>query len=75
MKFRPEITRVKLNPEQAVLSCGCYCMGYRKWIPFNTPRWTYMGGLGFSICRLPGQPERSCFHQAPVVIENELSSS
>lgn len=23
-KFRPEITRVKLNPEQAVLSCQCY---------------------------------------------------
>ena len=24
MKFRPEITRVKLNPEQAVLTCACY---------------------------------------------------
>ncbi|MBU0878326.1 MAG: hypothetical protein KKD55_01785 [Candidatus Omnitrophica bacterium] len=24
MKFRPEITRVKLNPEQAVLSCSCH---------------------------------------------------
>ena len=24
MKFRPEITRVKLNPEQAVLSCTCF---------------------------------------------------
>ncbi|MFH1901191.1 MAG: hypothetical protein ABIK26_02940, partial [Candidatus Omnitrophota bacterium] len=24
MKFRPDITRVKLNPEQAVLSCSCY---------------------------------------------------
>ena len=24
MKFRPEITRVKLDPEQAVLSCDCY---------------------------------------------------
>lgn len=23
-KFRPKITQVKLNPEQAVLSCGCY---------------------------------------------------
>ncbi len=23
-KFRPVITRVKLNPEQAVLSCACY---------------------------------------------------
>lgn len=27
-KFRPRITRVKLNPEQAVLSCGCY-LGWR----------------------------------------------
>lgn len=26
-KFKPEITRVKLNPEQAVLSCGCYDTG------------------------------------------------
>lgn len=23
-KFKPVITRVKLNPEQAVLSCSCY---------------------------------------------------
>jgi len=23
-KFKPVITRVKLNPEQAVLSCACY---------------------------------------------------
>ena len=23
-KFKPEITRIKLNPEQAVLTCNCY---------------------------------------------------
>ncbi len=23
-KFKPEITRVRLDPEQAVLLCGCY---------------------------------------------------
>jgi hypothetical protein len=23
-KFNPEVTRVKLNPEQAVLNCSCY---------------------------------------------------
>ena len=23
-KFQPQIVRVKLNPEQAVLSCNCY---------------------------------------------------
>jgi len=26
-KFRPKITRVKLNPEQAVLQCSCYDIG------------------------------------------------
>ena len=24
LKFKPTITRVKLNPEQAVLTCTCY---------------------------------------------------
>ena len=28
-KFKPVITRVKLNPEQAVLSCNCYYFGVR----------------------------------------------
>jgi hypothetical protein len=27
-KFKPVITRVKLNPEQAVLTCNCYSDGY-----------------------------------------------
>ncbi|MBN3038786.1 MAG: hypothetical protein JW869_05135 [Candidatus Omnitrophica bacterium] len=27
-KFNPQITRVKLNPEQAVLACACYNSGY-----------------------------------------------
>ena len=27
-KFNPEITRVKLNPEQAVLVCQCATDGY-----------------------------------------------
>ena len=27
-KFRPEITRVRLNPEQAVLQCTCHDQGY-----------------------------------------------
>ena len=26
-KFRPEIRRIKLNPEQAVLLCNCYDSG------------------------------------------------
>ena len=29
LKFKPEITRIKLNPEQAVLSCTCYDTGYQ----------------------------------------------
>jgi len=28
-KFNPKITRVKLNPEQAVLWCNCYDTGQR----------------------------------------------
>jgi len=28
-KFKPLITRIKLNPEQAVLSCNCYSVGRR----------------------------------------------
>lgn len=26
-KFKPQITRVKLNPEQAVLQCDCFSLG------------------------------------------------
>jgi|GEM_PF-1980430 len=29
-KFKPIITRIKLNPEQAVLACACYSAG-RSW--------------------------------------------
>jgi uncharacterized FlgJ-related protein len=27
-KFNPVVTRVKLNPEQAVLACACYESGF-----------------------------------------------
>lgn len=30
--FRPKVTRIKLNPEQAVLSCDCFNLGVR-WAP------------------------------------------
>jgi len=30
LKFKPEVTRVKLNPEQAVLNCPCARYG-RTW--------------------------------------------
>lgn len=29
-KFKPVITRIKLNPEQAVLYCNCYAYGNRE---------------------------------------------
>lgn len=29
LKFEPVITRVKLNPEQAVLQCSCYDFGVK----------------------------------------------
>lgn len=28
-KFKPMITRIKLNPEQAVLTCNCFNAGFR----------------------------------------------
>ena len=28
-KFQPNVTRVKLNPEQSVLACDCYDTGKR----------------------------------------------
>jgi len=34
-KFKPEITRIKLNPEQAVLSCTCYMSGHKLTLPFS----------------------------------------
>lgn len=30
-KFKPVITRVKLNPEQAVLTCACYNLSRGAW--------------------------------------------
>ncbi len=29
-KFKPVVTRVKLNPEQAVLQCSCYSVGLQR---------------------------------------------
>lgn len=31
-KFRPEIRRIKLNPEQAVLQCTCYSTGESNFV-------------------------------------------
>ena len=39
-KFKPVITRVKLNPEQAVLACNCYSAGQRI-SAGNLAHWAY----------------------------------
>jgi hypothetical protein len=38
-KFKPVITRVKLNPEQAVLACACYSTG-KTYISYVGDRYT-----------------------------------
>ena len=40
-KFKPEITRVKLNPEQAVLTCDCWSANEK-----------YSDGLGSNLMRI-----------------------
>ena len=37
-KFKPEICRVKLNQEQAVLSCVCYDQGFQENLVSNSNR-------------------------------------
>ncbi|MFH1245552.1 MAG: hypothetical protein V1662_03625 [Candidatus Omnitrophota bacterium] len=37
-KFKPEITKVELNPEQAVLACSCYDVGAILGANFNVGR-------------------------------------
>ena len=45
-KFKPEITRINLDPEQAVLSCTCYSAGY-----YNTTSGTdRAGGVKHYVC-------------------------
>jgi len=43
-KFKPEITRVRLNPEQAVLACSCYKYGLR--VGGDNPN----AGAEFNVC-------------------------
>ena len=48
-KFRPEIRRVKLNPEQAVLLCDCYDSTRRLHRPGHITG--YMGDANYgNIC-------------------------
>ncbi|MFH1191660.1 MAG: hypothetical protein V1670_05645 [Candidatus Omnitrophota bacterium] len=50
-KFKPVITRVKLNPEQAVLSCTCYQDGGRT-LPAGGGGW-HRGGVSW-FCGIGG---------------------
>jgi hypothetical protein len=43
-KFRPEIRRIKLNPEQAVLTCSCYSSGHRPGSYMFYPGGHQLGG-------------------------------
>ena len=65
MKFRPEITRVKLNPEQAVLTCNCYNTG------FNHYGWTTLE----SYHRFPGSIQTCVRIPGVKMHANPISSS
>lgn len=49
-RFKPEITRVKLNPEQTVLSCNCYNTGLvwesASYLTFSEVKMTACGSGG-----------------------------
>ncbi|MBM3246796.1 MAG: hypothetical protein FJZ13_05680 [Candidatus Omnitrophica bacterium] len=38
VKFKPQICRIKLNPEQAVLSCTCFNIGSAWYLGWGWPR-------------------------------------
>lgn len=52
-RFNPEITRVELNPEQAVLVCVCFEPGF-YWVP-GAPR----GTTKDFACQKQGDPRRN----------------
>ena len=47
-KFKPVVTRIKLNPEQAVLSCSCYNTGN---YPMNAGTQTTFVGISSASCQ------------------------
>jgi len=55
-KFKPMITRIKLNPEQAVLSCTCSGGGWRI-TGIGNMLWT-LGGTKTNNCAILGGPIR-----------------
>ncbi len=59
LKFRPEVTWIHLNPEQAVLSCNCYQYGSKWWIGTAY----YSDGILRQVCYSAGklwEPDNAC---------------
>ena len=61
-KFRPEVTMIKLNPEQAVLTCQCFDNGW-----YDSPVSVVSGGLG---CKPSARERYSCFPNAGPTISS-----
>ena len=51
-RFKPVISRIKLNPEQAVLTCDCYTSDLRgSWEPFVTNQ-AFPASTGAFFCNI-----------------------
>jgi len=80
-KFKPMITRIKLNPEQAVLSCNCYSNGNLVKIYSLPSHWSHLidgggfactsGGVPRTSRHLAGSSEMICIH----AFDNSTSGS
>jgi len=56
-KFKPEIKRIKLNPEQAVLACQCFNTGGHWAVGHNN-----LAGASQGHCN-PNQRQHPSFHR------------
>jgi hypothetical protein len=63
-KFKPVITRVKLNPEQAVLTCTCSNGNVPDWLSFSQD---FVATNHPGCSPLGGRPQsyRMCSHAGP----------
>ncbi len=80
-KFRPEITRIKLNVEQAVLQCSCFFSGMKHeyfsgnhWPEIHWPGYTNLPCIGRLY--IDSAPERGIIHGNCILgWNNEVTSS
>lgn len=49
LKFKPKVTRIKLNPEQAVLSCTCYDGAIRKGHTAGNSHYSFRNSIFHSV--------------------------